>query len=71
MDSKLLGSGRITILVCLPLRENGHHIDFNHKISSQIGNFNGILDYYTILDSLFSGLLKSHSKYFRNFEKTL
>ena len=68
MDSELLGLGGITILVRLPLRQNVHHIDFNHKISSQIGNFHGIFDYYTILESLFCGLLKSHSKYFRNFE---
>ena len=68
MDSELFGFGGITILVCLPLRENVHHIDFNHKISSQIGNFNGILDYYTILESLFCGLLKSCPKYFRTFE---
>ena len=62
MDSELLGFGEISVLVCLHLRENAHHIDFNHKISSQIGNFNGILDYYTILQCLFSGLLKSHLK---------
>ena len=68
MDSELLGLGGITILVCLPLRQNVHHIDFNHKISSQIGNFHAIWDYYTILENLFSGLLKSHSKYFSNLE---
>ena len=68
MDSELLGFGGITILVCLPLRVNVHQIDFNHIISSQIGNFHGILDYYTILESLFSGQLKSHSKYFKNVE---
>ena len=49
-------------VVWLSLRENVHHIEFNHKISSQMGNFHGILDYYTILECLFSGLLKSHLK---------
>ena len=68
MDSELLGLGGITILVRLPLRQNVHRIDFNHKISSQIDNFHGIFDYYTILESLFCGLLKSYSKYVRNFE---
>ena len=71
MDSELLGFGGITILVCLPLTENVHHIDFNLKVSSQIGNFHGILDYHTILESLSSGLLKSYAKCFRNFKKSL
>ena len=56
MDSQLLGFGGIAILVCLTLRENVHNIDFNHKISSQIGNFHGILDCYTILENLCSGV---------------
>ena len=51
MDSDLLGLGGITILVWLPLGQNVHHIAFKHKISSQIGNFYGIFDYYTILES--------------------
>ena len=51
MDSELLGFGEISVLVCLHLRENAHHIDFNHKISSQICNFHGILDSYIILES--------------------